>query len=132
MRPSREGSSDHAFLENYEGGWQALFPSAGDPCSYRGEPIPFHGEVATPAWDGLDAEASGDGVTVRMAVRCRRTPFTLERTLLLPSGSDALEVTETATNESSSEAHLVWGQLLQLVTQFIFGQSAYTVDIEGR
>ncbi len=34
------------FLENYGGGWQELFPSAGDPCTYRGRPIPFHGEVA--------------------------------------------------------------------------------------
>jgi Domain of unknown function (DUF4432) len=107
--PPREGSGGHAFLENYEGGWQSLFPNAGDPCSYAGETIPFHGEVATLPWDVLDAEASGDGVTVRMAVRCRHTPFTLERTLLLPAGSDVLEVTETATNESSSEAPLVWG-----------------------
>ena len=39
------------FLENYAGGWQELFPSAGDPCTYRGEPIPFHGEVATLPWE---------------------------------------------------------------------------------
>ena len=31
--PPREGSDGHAFLENYEGGWQELFPNCNDPCS---------------------------------------------------------------------------------------------------
>jgi galactose mutarotase-like enzyme len=107
--PPRDGSDGHGFLENYEGGWQSLFPSAGDPCSYGGEPIPFHGEAATLPWDVLDADADADGVQARLSVRCRRTPFTLERTLVLAAGADVLEVEETATNESSREAHLVWG-----------------------
>ena len=54
----REGSAGHAFLENYGGGWQELFPNAGDPCTYGGETIPFHGEVATVPWS---CERRGDG-----------------------------------------------------------------------
>ena len=34
--PPRDGSEGAAFLENYEGGWQELFPNTNDPASYRG------------------------------------------------------------------------------------------------
>jgi galactose mutarotase-like enzyme len=105
----RGGSDGHAFLENYEGGWQSLFPSVGDPCSYGGRTIPFHGEVATLPWDVVETDAASDSVTARLAVACRMTPFRLERTLRLRAGHPFLEVEETATNESAAEAHLVWG-----------------------
>jgi galactose mutarotase-like enzyme len=107
--PPWAGSDGHAFLEGYAGGWQALFPNAGDPCSYRGEAIPFHGEVATLPWEVVAAETGEGSVVVRLAVRCRRTPFLFERTLRLGSGAERLEVEETATNDSDEEAHLVWG-----------------------
>jgi hypothetical protein len=108
--PPREGADGHAFLERYEGGWQCLFPSAGDPCTYRGAAIPFHGEVAVLPWDVLEAQAGSAGAEARLAVRCRATPFRLERTLRLEPGSDVLVVEESATNESDVSAELVWGQ----------------------
>ena len=40
-----------AFLHNYGGGWQELFPSCNDACTYRGVELPFHGEVAVAPWD---------------------------------------------------------------------------------
>ena len=103
--PPREGSGGHAFLENYGGGWQELFPSAGDPCTYRGRPIPFHGEVASLPWD---YEPLG-GAAARLTVDCRRTPFRLERVMSLPDGERTLRLEETAVNESADPAHLVWG-----------------------
>ncbi len=42
--PGEEPPSD--FLDNYEGGWQELFPNAGDPCEHGGVSLRFHGEVA--------------------------------------------------------------------------------------
>ena len=100
----RDGSDGHEFLENYEGGWQELFPSAGDPCTYRGRPIP-HGEVASLPWD---YELLGEQLP-RLTVDCRRTPFRLERLMSLPDGERTLRVEETAVNESADPAHLVWG-----------------------
>jgi hypothetical protein len=38
------------FLENYEGGWQILFPNANEGCEHRGRDIPFHGEAALLPW----------------------------------------------------------------------------------
>jgi hypothetical protein len=48
--PPRAGSDGTAFLENYEGTWQELFPTTGDPGTHDGRPLPFHGEVATRPW----------------------------------------------------------------------------------
>jgi hypothetical protein len=100
-----DARTGHAFLENYGGGWQELFPNAGDPCTYRGAAMPFHGEVATLPWD---AEVQG-GASVRLTVRCLRTPFVLERLMQLPDGRRELVIEETARNDSDAPADLVWG-----------------------
>ena len=100
--PPREGSDDHAFLENYGGGWQELFPNVNDPSEYDGETVPFHGEVATLPWD-----VERDDEALRCSVRCRRTPFRLERLMRIKGGTLVLE--ETVTNEGDALAHFVWG-----------------------
>ncbi|TMJ93780.1 MAG: DUF4432 family protein [Actinobacteria bacterium] len=98
----REGWEGHEFLANYEGGWQELFPNANDPADYRGETIPFHGEVATLPWDCRE-----EGAVLRLTVRCRQTPFRLERLMRLEGRQLVLE--ERVTNESEEPAHFVWG-----------------------
>jgi len=122
----REGSDGLEFLENYEGGWQELFPSVNDPCTYRGESIPFHGEVATLPWD---VERRGDAL--HCSVRCRRTPFRLERVMRLEDACLLLE--ETVTNESTESAHFIWGHHCVLGAPFLepgcrFESSARTVE----
>ena len=66
--PPREGADGHAFLENYEGGWQELFPNCNDPCEYRGVELPFHGEVATVPWD-VERGATGARCAAGCAAR---------------------------------------------------------------
>ena len=117
--PPREGSGEHEFLQNYAGGWQELFPSAGDPCTYCDEPIPFHGEVAVLPWDLEILAATGDEATIRLSVRCRRTPFRVERVMRLRDGVGLLEIEQTATNMSDERAHLVWGHHCVLGPPFL-------------
>ena len=104
--PPLAGSGDDAFMWNYAGGWQELFPSVNAACTYRGHRIPFHGEVATLPWDD-DVLADGE---VRFTTRCRETPFKLERTLRVEDGSARLEIESVATNVGDEPAHFVWGQ----------------------
>lgn len=101
--PPREGSGDVEFLANYEGTWQELFPNVNEAASYGGAQIPFHGEVATLPWD---VQAEGEDA-LRCSVRCRETPFRLERLMRLEGGQLVLD--ETVTNESDEPAHFVWG-----------------------
>ena len=106
--PPREGSAGEAFLENYEGAWQELFPNTNDACRYRDALLPFHGEVATLPW-AWSAEGGADAVAVRFTVGCRCTPFRLERLMRLPHGERALVLEESVRNTSAEPAHFVWG-----------------------
>jgi galactose mutarotase-like enzyme len=121
--PPREGADGHRFLERYAGGWQELFPSVNDATEYRGQPIPFHGEVASLAW-----ECEPDGDTLRCVVRCERTPFRLERNMRIEDGTLALH--ETVTNEGAEPAHFVWGHHLVLGPPFI--ERGCVLEIPGR
>jgi hypothetical protein len=102
--PPLEGSGDDEFMWNYAGGWQELFPSVNEACTYRGRRIPFHGEVATLPWE---YEVLSDG-EVRFATRCRETTFALERTLRVEKAT--LKIESVATNVGDEPAHFVWGQ----------------------
>jgi galactose mutarotase-like enzyme len=104
--PPLEGSGDDAFMWNYAGGWQELFPSVNEGCTYRGRRIPFHGEVATLPWE-YDVLSDGE---VRFTTRCRKTTFELERTLRLDDATPTLAIESTATNVGDEPAHFVWGQ----------------------
>jgi galactose mutarotase-like enzyme len=101
-----EGSGDDEFMWNYAGGWQELFPSVNESCTYRGRRIPFHGEVATLSWEH---EVLSDS-EVRFTTRCRETPFELERTLRVDDAKPELEIESVATNVGDEPAHFVWGQ----------------------
>ena len=103
------GSGEDAFMWNYAGGWQELFPSVNAACVYRGSEIPFHGEVASLPWEHEVLEGEGGACRVRFWTRSRLTPFRLERVLSLRAGEPTLVIEETVVNESSQEAHFVWG-----------------------
>lgn len=106
-----EGSGDDEFMWNYAGGWQELFPSVNESCTYGGRRIPFHGEVATLPWKHEVLSNGGDGrAAVRFTTRCRATPFELERTLRVEDGRPKLEIESVATNVGDEPAHFVWGQ----------------------
>jgi hypothetical protein len=107
-----DGAGGHVFLERYAGGWQELFPSVNAETTYRGETIPFHGEVATLPWRCEPGPAG-----LRCTVRCERTPFRLERTMRFDG--DRLVLDESVTNEGSDVAHFVWGHHLVLGPPFL-------------
>jgi galactose mutarotase-like enzyme len=99
------------FLDRYMGGWQELFPSANDETEYRGETIPFHGEVAILPWECVIEDGA-----LHCSVRCERTPFRLERTMRF---DDGLVLDERVTNEGDEAAHFTWGHHLVLGAPFL-------------
>jgi hypothetical protein len=104
----REGSDGAPFLENYEGTWQELFPNTNDPCTVDGRELPFHGEVATAAWDCEEDEDDG-GPLLRLAVDCPVTPLRLERVMRLRRDRPRLELDETVVSRSERTEPFVWG-----------------------
>ncbi len=115
--PGDEPPSD--FLENYEGGWQELFPNANDGCEYRGRQIPFHGEVALERWK-VDAPLPGSGESsICLSVDCRNSPFHIDKVLFLAGDGSSLIIREKITNLGTDACDFVWGHHLVLGGQFL-------------
>jgi galactose mutarotase-like enzyme len=117
--PPLPGSGDDEFLWNYAGGWQELLPSVNEACTYRGNRIPFHGEVATLPWDYEVVRDGDTGASVRFSASCRSTPFVVQRTLSVSDSDAELRVESRVTNRSDQAAHLVWGQHLVIGPPFL-------------
>ena len=107
------------FLENYEGGWQELFPSSDEACVVQGQAIPFHGETPLLPWETEVLADAGDEIAVRFSVRSRALPLHLERTMRLHAGEPALELEECVRNLGDRPAPFTWGHHLVLGAPFL-------------
>jgi hypothetical protein len=107
------------FLDNYEGGWQELFPNTDTACDYKGKRLPFHGEVALLPWKFLVERDDAEETSVRFAVRCRQSPFQLQRLMRLRAGKAELEIEEVVINHCEDPAEFVWGHHLVLGGDFL-------------
>jgi hypothetical protein len=118
------------FLENYEGGWQELFPNPNEPYEYQGVTLPFHGEVALLPWDYIVERNDEKETAVRLAVECKHVPFRVERLMRLSNDSSVLEIEGRITNLSSRPEHFLWGHHIVLGGQFI--ENGCYLDIPAR
>ena len=104
------GLREGAFLDYYEGGWQELFPAAGDfPCEYKGAQLGMHGEVALQPWSYRIEEDQPERITVQFSVHTLRTPFRLERTLRLQAATPSLQIAERISNWGDETMDFMWG-----------------------
>jgi hypothetical protein len=102
-------SSAVSWIENYEGGWQLLFPSGGGPCEYKGVELNFHGEASSIAWDIAELGASSNGAIVRLGARLARSPYRLEREMIVTESSASILIREQVQNEGGEPMDYMWG-----------------------
>ena len=126
--PGEEPPSD--FLDNYEGGWQELFPNAGDPCEHAGISLRFHGEVALLSWSHVVERDDGEETSVLLSVRCPKTGLLLERRMRVRGNDPVLGIEEEVTNEYDSPAEFVWGHHVVLGGDFL--EDGCRVDVPAR
>jgi galactose mutarotase-like enzyme len=101
----REGS----FSDFYEGGWQELLPVAGDfPSELKGAQFGQHGEVALLPWTYHIDEDTPARIAVTFSVDTTRTPFHLDRTMILESGDPALQIQEKLKNVGDEAMEFMW------------------------
>jgi len=98
-----------SFMDFYEGGWQEMFPNAGNLCRHRGVEIGQHGEVALMPWHYLIVRDDPEEIIVKFFVRTYRTPFYLEKTITLRRNEAILRLAERVVNESGQELDFIWG-----------------------
>jgi hypothetical protein len=98
-----------AWLENYGGGWQEIFPSGGGPCTYKGVELNFHGEASTTVWDYEIRQSGAEAAEVHLRARLYRSPFRLERTIRVEAGQPQLILQERLSNEAGEAMDFMWG-----------------------
>jgi hypothetical protein len=126
--PGQEPPSN--FLDNYEGGWQELFPNTGDPCEHRGVSLRFHGEVALLRWSHIVERDDDEETSVLLSVQCPKTRLMLERRMRVRGNDPALEIEEKVTNGSNSPAEFVWGHHVVLGGDFL--EDGCRLDVPAR
>lgn len=116
-------TSEEAWLEHYEGGWQEIFPNGGDACSYRGATLNFHGEASVVPWDYAVLRRSASAVTVEFTVGLVRSPFQLRRTMTVERSLPALLIGERIENRGEEDLHFMWGHHPAFGAPFLDGGS---------
>ncbi len=99
------GDSVLDWHSEYRGGWQELFPNAGDACVVMGTPLPFHGELSRANWEWSWLEQD-TAVVLRCAARL---PLVLERTMRVHAERAVLVIDERIVNESPLTVPYIWG-----------------------
>ena len=107
--PTR-GREQGSFLDYYTGGWQEIFPAAGPARTVEGADLGQHGEVALLPWDVRVIQDSESAVELAFSVEAQRTPFRLERRMILESGKSFVRVEGRAVNLGEQELPFEWGQ----------------------
>lgn len=92
------------WLSEYSGGWQELFPNAGDACVVDGVGLPYHGELSRVPWEIV--ERGPASVALRAAARL---PLVVEREMRVLPGAAVLEVRETVVNPTCADTWFSWG-----------------------
>lgn len=118
------------YLDFYEGGWQELFQSIGDPASVRGASLGVHGEACMLPWTWRLIEESDKCISVELRAYMLRTPFELTKRLTLRSGTRMLSICERAQNHGQVAMPLCWGHHPALGGPVLEGE--VYVDIPAR
>lgn len=101
-------ASEVAWLEQYAGGWQLLFPNGGAACTYKGVELNFHGEASVVPWHFTE-HSDGSMAELRLETRLFRSPFRIQRTLRVEQGLPQLVIRECITNEGGEPLDYMWG-----------------------
>ncbi|NOZ50016.1 MAG: aldose 1-epimerase [Chloroflexi bacterium] len=120
--PTRETPSAYStspFLDFFSGGWNEILPNGGPFVTYKGADLGQHGEISLIPWDYAIVEDRPERVAVRLWVRPLRTPFFLEKTLMMEPERPVLHISETLVNEAGEPVHLMWGHHIAFGRPFL-------------
>ncbi len=107
------------FQENYEGGWQELFPSLSPAHDHRGSSLPAYGEACCTQWDAQITTDRAECVAVTFTLELRTMPFRIEKRLELRAQEASFEILETITNLAPVPVHADWGHHITFGEPFL-------------
>ncbi|HEY8456860.1 MAG TPA: aldose 1-epimerase [Actinopolymorphaceae bacterium] len=109
------GGTEATLMDAYPGGWQTVFPNAGDEVHEHGVLWGFHGEAWLAAYDYTPTRPA----EVTLRTRLVRSPFAIERRIALQDSD--LTVTETVRNEGGVPVEAAWGHHVAFGPPFLDG-----------
>ncbi|MCZ2078470.1 MAG: DUF4432 family protein [Bryobacterales bacterium] len=107
--PLAEPGSEAAWLDQYLGGWQFIFPNGGDACTYAGARLGFHGEASVRAWDCRILRNGSSAVEVEFSLATSRGSFAVVRRIRLERGCAIIHFDESISNHGEQDLHYMWG-----------------------
>ncbi len=108
--PVTKETSQGSFLDIYEGGWQDLLPTIGNPANYLNGDLGTHGELFSLPFNYTVIEDDPLKVVIKMYTRMRRAPLYVEKQITLESRKSYISIVQTITNEAEEEYKFSWGQ----------------------
>ena len=115
------------FDDNYPGGWQEIFPSAGVPWRSNGTNYGQHAEVFALPWDAEIVEDTSEAVAVRFSVHPPKTAVRIEKTVRLVRGESRFRIQERLINRSDVTITGQWGHHITFGLPFMQPGARITV-----
>jgi hypothetical protein len=103
------GSPAAPFFDRWTGGWFEVLPNGGPASCYKGAEFGNFAETVNIPWEYRILEDTPDQVQVALWVKTYRTPFLLEKTLTLKTGTPVLFIEEQVTNLGHEPLEYMWG-----------------------
>lgn len=113
---------DGNYLDYYEGGWQMLFPSIGDPAQIHSARLGIHGEACLLPFEIQSITETDKKVQLRVFSRMMRTPFEVTRTFTIEKDKTALMIDEKIRNVGGIGMPFMWGHHPALGGVFLDGE----------
>jgi galactose mutarotase-like enzyme len=111
--------TDAPYLDFFSGGWNEILPNGGPLTIYKGARLGQHAEICLLPWEYSILNDSPERVEVKLWTRPIRTPFYIEKTLVMEPGKPALKISERVTNESGERLQFMWGQHIAFGRPFL-------------
>ncbi|MFB7554229.1 DUF4432 family protein [Streptomyces sp. NPDC056154] len=103
-------TSKERWLQSYPGGWQILFPNAGEDSFNHGVMHNFHGEACQVPWQYKVEEVSESLMKITFSTRLYKTPYAIERVVMIDDADQSLVIHERITNHGQQDLWVEWGQ----------------------
>jgi galactose mutarotase-like enzyme len=124
---SRDYGDDYILTDYYTGGWFEAFPVCGAGGEYYGTHMPIYGEVCYLPWDYIVLKNSEDEVIIKAYCKTIRSPFYLEKNIILKSMQPVLLIEDSILNVSSEALHFNIGYHPNFGSSFIDNELEFEI-----
>lgn len=108
-----------ALVTKLPGGWQILFPNAGDDSYNYGVMHNFHGEACQVPWTYKLGEVTDTKVQIIFSTLLYKSPFAMERIVTIDQVEQCIELKESVTNQGQQALYAEWGQHIAFGAPFV-------------